>query len=282
MSADGDDGTSTDAVWRRDEIDSPCQKICMIHPGARLCVGCFRTIEEIEAWSRLDAAERPAGSALTLGQRIEQWAMRAIVWWLDVDLSAPAYARVFATLQADPAEALWPDGEVTVAERRVPVSEVAWLHEMTGDHDPVGVFLAAGRGILDSDERIALSVLDVAPLLFYLAGRPLPDDLDGETRSNFEGIRARVFALLRDFEAAERHLAAADEADPDSAWIRVERSFLLKEQDRYADALAVARHGLELRPWFSPAVSLVAYLLHPGKDLLNHLLIGRTIQAPRQ
>lgn len=49
---------STDAVWKRDEIDSPCQKICMIHPGARICIGCHRTIDEIASWSRLEAAER--------------------------------------------------------------------------------------------------------------------------------------------------------------------------------------------------------------------------------
>jgi hypothetical protein len=49
-----------DAVWRRDEVDSPCVKVCAIHPEERLCVGCYRTIEEIATWSRLTAAERRA------------------------------------------------------------------------------------------------------------------------------------------------------------------------------------------------------------------------------
>ena len=52
------DGADDDAVWRRDEIESPCQKICMIHPGAKICIGCGRTPEEIAGWSRFDAAER--------------------------------------------------------------------------------------------------------------------------------------------------------------------------------------------------------------------------------
>ncbi len=50
----------TDAVWRRDEIASPCVKICAIHPGARLCVGCGRTLEEIGGWSAMSDADRAA------------------------------------------------------------------------------------------------------------------------------------------------------------------------------------------------------------------------------
>lgn len=42
-----------DDIWRRDEIESPCIKVCMIHPSERICTGCFRSIEEIGAWSRL-------------------------------------------------------------------------------------------------------------------------------------------------------------------------------------------------------------------------------------
>ena len=47
-----------DEVWMRDEIYSPCVKLCVIHPEERLCVGCFRTIEEISNWSRLTHAAR--------------------------------------------------------------------------------------------------------------------------------------------------------------------------------------------------------------------------------
>ncbi len=50
----------TDDVWRRDEIASPCVNVCVIHPGARICVGCLRTGDEIAAWSRLTPAERAA------------------------------------------------------------------------------------------------------------------------------------------------------------------------------------------------------------------------------
>lgn len=42
----------------RDEVESPCVKLCVIHPEERLCVGCMRTIEEISTWSRLSPAAR--------------------------------------------------------------------------------------------------------------------------------------------------------------------------------------------------------------------------------
>lgn len=47
-----------DDIWKRDEIASPCVKLCVVHPEARLCVGCLRTIEEIGQWSRLSHEER--------------------------------------------------------------------------------------------------------------------------------------------------------------------------------------------------------------------------------
>lgn len=52
------DPKSTDGVWRRDEIESPCIKTCVIHPETRLCVGCARSIDEISAWSRMSPEER--------------------------------------------------------------------------------------------------------------------------------------------------------------------------------------------------------------------------------
>lgn len=50
----------TDEVWRRDEVESPCQNVCVVHPDARICVGCHRTIDEIRVWSRLTPEERRA------------------------------------------------------------------------------------------------------------------------------------------------------------------------------------------------------------------------------
>jgi predicted Fe-S protein YdhL (DUF1289 family) len=43
-----------------DEVPSPCISVCRIEPGCGLCAGCFRTLDEIAAWSVLDAAGKRA------------------------------------------------------------------------------------------------------------------------------------------------------------------------------------------------------------------------------
>lgn len=48
----------SDDIWQRDEIASPCVKLCMIHPETGICVGCHRTLDEIAAWSRMTPAAR--------------------------------------------------------------------------------------------------------------------------------------------------------------------------------------------------------------------------------
>ncbi|MCU9838004.1 DUF1289 domain-containing protein [Ruegeria sp. WL0004] len=48
----------TDKVWKRNEIDSPCIRICVVHPTERICTGCYRTIDEITRWSRMESDER--------------------------------------------------------------------------------------------------------------------------------------------------------------------------------------------------------------------------------
>ncbi|AII87386.1 MULTISPECIES: DUF1289 domain-containing protein [Planktomarina] len=47
-----------DDLWKRDEIDSPCIKLCSIHPVERICIGCYRSIEEIGSWSQLSPEQR--------------------------------------------------------------------------------------------------------------------------------------------------------------------------------------------------------------------------------
>lgn len=48
----------SDETWSREEPDSPCIKVCVIHPQARLCVGCYRTIDEIREWPQLGKEAR--------------------------------------------------------------------------------------------------------------------------------------------------------------------------------------------------------------------------------
>lgn len=49
-----------DELWRRDEPDSPCVRVCVVNPVSGLCLGCLRSIDEIAAWSGMTVAERRA------------------------------------------------------------------------------------------------------------------------------------------------------------------------------------------------------------------------------
>ncbi|WP_245293312.1 DUF1289 domain-containing protein [Mongoliimonas terrestris] len=43
---------------------TPCVKTCIIDPVSRLCVGCWRTLDEIGGWSRMSEPERLAVMAV--------------------------------------------------------------------------------------------------------------------------------------------------------------------------------------------------------------------------
>ena len=49
---------SDDIIWQRNEIESPCVRICVVHPETRLCTGCARSLEEIGNWSRMSPEDR--------------------------------------------------------------------------------------------------------------------------------------------------------------------------------------------------------------------------------
>lgn len=48
----------TDEVWQRNEIASPCTKVCVIHRESGFCTGCFRTLDEIAAWGSYSDDQR--------------------------------------------------------------------------------------------------------------------------------------------------------------------------------------------------------------------------------
>ncbi|HEU0223288.1 MAG TPA: DUF1289 domain-containing protein [Paracoccaceae bacterium] len=59
----------SDEVWRRQEIESPCVRICLVHPQAGICIGCHRTLEEIARWSAMTPEARRAVMAELPGRR---------------------------------------------------------------------------------------------------------------------------------------------------------------------------------------------------------------------
>jgi uncharacterized protein len=41
-------------------VPSPCLSVCKMSRGTALCAGCFRTLDEIAAWGRMDDAGKRA------------------------------------------------------------------------------------------------------------------------------------------------------------------------------------------------------------------------------
>jgi predicted Fe-S protein YdhL (DUF1289 family) len=56
-------------------IESPCNKVCVVDPVSALCIGCGRSLTEIEAWLRLLPEERARVMA-ELPQRLSMLARR--------------------------------------------------------------------------------------------------------------------------------------------------------------------------------------------------------------
>lgn len=50
----------SDDIWTRAEVESPCVKLCSIHPVEGICVGCLRSLEEIGGWGSMTPDARRA------------------------------------------------------------------------------------------------------------------------------------------------------------------------------------------------------------------------------
>lgn len=42
------------AAAPEDDVPSPCISVCRMDPVSELCEGCFRTLDEIAAWGRME------------------------------------------------------------------------------------------------------------------------------------------------------------------------------------------------------------------------------------
>lgn len=56
-------------------IASPCINVCQMDPASGLCRGCFRTLDEIARWTRIDDAGQIAivASAAKRRQEHDPW-----------------------------------------------------------------------------------------------------------------------------------------------------------------------------------------------------------------
>jgi len=57
-------------VTAADEVPSPCISVCVMDATNGVCIGCLRTLDEIAAWSVLDADARRAVLAAIEERRV--------------------------------------------------------------------------------------------------------------------------------------------------------------------------------------------------------------------
>jgi|LNFM01.1.fsa_nt_gb uncharacterized protein len=50
--------TATPAAGDAGDIESPCVRVCILDRVQRLCIGCYRNLDEISFWSRYSNAQR--------------------------------------------------------------------------------------------------------------------------------------------------------------------------------------------------------------------------------
>jgi len=46
------------SAGREADVPSPCVSICRMDPASQWCEGCFRTLEEIAGWSRMEDQDK--------------------------------------------------------------------------------------------------------------------------------------------------------------------------------------------------------------------------------
>jgi hypothetical protein len=42
------------------DYSSPCVRVCRLDPATEICIGCYRTLDEISYWTRYTNAQRQA------------------------------------------------------------------------------------------------------------------------------------------------------------------------------------------------------------------------------
>ena len=61
--------TVGDVAPAADDVASPCISVCVMDAASGFCLGCWRTLDEIGAWSVLDADSKRAVLAAILERR---------------------------------------------------------------------------------------------------------------------------------------------------------------------------------------------------------------------
>jgi len=59
-------------------------------------------------------------------------------------------------------------------------TQTHYIDHRTGNHKPYGIYFIAGEGIKKGYKDDSVAIIDLCPLILYLSGCKIPDDLDGK------------------------------------------------------------------------------------------------------
>ncbi len=164
----------------------------------------------------LDIAPRPPGKERGVLNRLRQWVLLTVLdLAYDVELDPDSHAVIIALPRTGVVEDQPDDAPVRVAGKTHALGEVFGRQLFTGEHDPTAIFLAAGGPVATTSDRGRISVLDVAPLIFYLAGAPVPDDAEGRVPT--ELLEPAFLASHPVATAAAATLPGVERAEPRGA-----------------------------------------------------------------
>ena len=62
-------------------VKSPCVEVCQLNTGRGMCIGCFRTLDEIARWSEMNEAQREAVIAALAKRRLAADAAALPLGW---------------------------------------------------------------------------------------------------------------------------------------------------------------------------------------------------------
>jgi predicted AlkP superfamily phosphohydrolase/phosphomutase len=105
-------------------------------------------------------------------------------------------------------------------------TDIVERHNVSGDHRPEGVLIMRGPHIRAGEQLANASLVDIAPTLLYMAGLPVPSDMDG---------RVLTGAFERDYiqhRPVIQHNVATDAAEAERRDFSAEESALVEERLR--------------------------------------------------
>jgi hypothetical protein len=132
--------------------------------------------------------------------------------------SPQSHGFLLARPQSALLEPLCPEGRVMILGAPQACGALLHLEEFSGAHDPTAVFFAAGGPIQHMEKRGRLHMLDLAPLLFYLAGQAIPDDLEGRLPREIlsaDALRSHPPQTIKASDPRRRGTTAPPTEDPE-------------------------------------------------------------------